>query len=138
MATLIDTSLWIDFTRTRSPQWLKQFVAPYILHPEAHVAAPITFEVLRHATPEENRQLSQQFQTFPVLATPADVWAKAATLGQACRKQGISTGSLDLIIACLALHHQATLITFDDDFARIATACALRVKVLLRPDGAEK
>ena len=38
MATLIDTSLWIDFTRTRSPQSIKRFIAPYILHLDAHLA----------------------------------------------------------------------------------------------------
>jgi hypothetical protein len=27
MATLIDTSLWIDFTRVRSPRSIKRFVA---------------------------------------------------------------------------------------------------------------
>lgn len=105
MVTLIDTSLWIDFTRTRSPRELKQLIAPYILHPEAHLAEPVTFEVLRHATPEENRQLTQHFQTFPLLETPTDLWPKAACLGQACRKQGISTGSLDLLIASVALHY---------------------------------
>jgi hypothetical protein len=51
MITLIDTSLWIDFTRARSPRSLKQFIAPYILHPSAHLAESVTFEVLRHATP---------------------------------------------------------------------------------------
>ena len=51
MATLIDTSLWIDFTRAQSPQTLKQFIAPYILDPDAHVAEPVVFEVLRHAMP---------------------------------------------------------------------------------------
>jgi hypothetical protein len=58
MASLIDTSLWIDFTRVRSPQTLKQFIAPYILHPDAHLAEPVTFEILRHATPAEVRQLT--------------------------------------------------------------------------------
>jgi predicted nucleic acid-binding protein len=133
MATLIDTSLWIDFTRTRSPRELKQFIAPFILHPEAHVAEPVTFEVLRHAATEEIRQLTQYFQTFPQLETPADVWSVAAGLGQACRKQGIGTGSLDLLIASVALHHAATVITFDDDFARIATVSDLQVKLLSRP-----
>ena len=64
MTTLIDTSLWIDFTRSRSPQGLKQFIAPFILHPSAHVAEPVTFEVLRHATAKESGQLEQQFRTF--------------------------------------------------------------------------
>ncbi len=133
MVTLIDTSLWIDFTRTRSPPGLKQFIAPYILQPEAHLAEPVTFEVLRHATPDENRQLTQHFQTFPLLETPTDLWPKAASLGQACRKQGISTGSLDLLIASVALYHEATVVTFDDDFVRIAAVSDLQVKLLQRP-----
>lgn len=133
MSFLIDTSLWIDFTRARSPQSLKQFIAPYILHPEAHLAEPVAFEVLRHATTGESRQLAQQFQTFPVFATPGDLWARAAELGQACRKRGINPGSLDLLIASVVLHHQATLVTFDEDFTKIATASDLRVKLLKRP-----
>jgi predicted nucleic acid-binding protein len=133
MALLIDTSLWIDFTRAKSPVALKQFIKPYILHPEAHLAEPVTFELLRHATSEENRLLTRQFQTFPVLTTPADLWKRAAELGQACRKQGLNMGSIDLLIAAVALHHSATLVTFDDDFDLIASVSALDVKLLSRP-----
>ena len=133
MASLVDTSVWIDFTRSRSPQALKRFIAPYILHPSAHIAEPITFEVLRHATDTEARQLSSQFQTFPELATPGDIWARAAALGRDCRRKNISVGSLDLLIAVVALHHGAELVTFDSDFERIAQACAMRVKLLKRP-----
>ena len=133
MSTLIDTSLWIDFTRARSPASLKQFIAPYILHPDAHLSDPVCFEVLRHATPQESRQLNRQFQTFPVLAVPTDLWSVAATLGRQCRQQGFTIGSLDLLIATVAQHHSATLITFDDDFQRIATLSNLQVKLLQRP-----
>jgi len=133
MPLLIDTSLWIDFTRAKSPLALKQFIKPHILHPEAHLAEPVTFEVLRHATPEESKQLTPQFQTFPTLTTPADLWERAAELGQACRKKGINTGSLDLLIASVALHHRAILVTFDDDFTRIATVSNLQIKLLQRP-----
>lgn len=133
MPTLIDTSLWIDFTRARSPASLKQFIAPHILHPDAHLADPIIFEILRHATPQESRQLTRQFQTFPVLAVPPDLWSAAASLGQQCRQQGFTIGSLDLLIATVALHHGAMLITFDDDFQKISTLSNLQVKLLQRP-----
>ena len=46
MATLIDSSLWIDFSRARSPKTLRQIIAPHVLNPDAHLAEPITFEVL--------------------------------------------------------------------------------------------
>src|SRR5438552_423239 len=97
MPTLIDTSLWVDFTRTRSPRTIKRFIAPFILHPDAHLAEPITFEILRHATAAEAKRLTQQFQTLPQLPTPPLLWTQAAELGQACRRKNITIGSLDLL-----------------------------------------
>ncbi len=133
MPTLIDTSLWVDFTRTRSPRNIKRFIAPFILHPDAHLAEPITFEILRHATAAEAKQLTQQFQTLPMLATPPLLWTQAAELGQACRKKNITINSLDLLIAMIALHHGAEVVTFDDDFQKIAGVSNLQVKFLQRP-----
>jgi len=70
------------------PARLKQFIAPYILDHAAHVAEPITFEILRHAPLKERARLLRQFQTFPVLATPPDLWDRATSLGQLCRDKG--------------------------------------------------
>jgi predicted nucleic acid-binding protein len=67
MTLLLDTSLWIDFTRARSPASLKQFIAPFVLDPEAHLAEPVRFELLRSARPDETRQLEAQFATLPSL-----------------------------------------------------------------------
>jgi predicted nucleic acid-binding protein len=133
MATLIDTSLWIDFTRMRSPRTIKQFIAPYILHPDAHLAEPIVFEILRYATAAEAKLLAQQFQTLPILATPTMLWTQATALGQACRRKNFNTGSLDLLIAAVAVHHGALVLTFDDDFQKIADVSNLQVKLLKRP-----
>ncbi|HZK82022.1 MAG TPA: PIN domain-containing protein [Humisphaera sp.] len=133
MPTLIDSSLWIHFTRARSPRSLKQFIAPYILAPEAALAEPIVYEVLRHATDSEIRAVRAQFSTLPLLQTPDDLWTSATRLGQACRRKGISAGSLDLLIAAVAIHHDAQLVTLDRDFEGIAGACDLRVKLLQRP-----
>jgi len=133
MPLLIDASLWIDFTRARSPRTLKRFIAPYILHPDACLAEPIAFEILRHATAAEAKQLTQQFQTFPTLATPAALWVQATDLGQACRRKNHTIGSLDLLIAAAALHHGAEVVTFDGDFQTIASVSKLQVKLLQRP-----
>ncbi len=133
MPTLIDASLWIDFTRTRSPRTIKRFVAPYILHPDAHLAEPVAFELLRHATASEAKQLTQQFQTLPMLATPPLLWSLATDLGQACRRKNLTVGSLDLLIAAIALHHAAEVVTFDGDYQAIASVSRLQVKLLQRP-----
>ena len=66
------------------------------------------------------------------LTTPPLLWRDAARLGQQCRDQGINAGSLDLLIASMAIHHEAELITFDRDYVAIARASGLRVVLLSR------
>ncbi|MDA0765216.1 MAG: PIN domain-containing protein [Verrucomicrobia bacterium] len=132
MARLIESSLWVDFTRRQSPVALKAIIHPWILDPLACLCEPIAFEILRHATPQERRWIKAQFDTLPLLPTPIQLWRNAARLGQRCRDQGINAGSLDLIIASLAIHHDAELITFDADYLAIARASTLRVQLLSR------
>ena len=133
MATLIDATLWIDFTRSKTPSAVKKFIAPYVLDSAAHLADPVEFEILRFATDDEKRQLVRQFQIMPRLETPPNIWSDAATLGQACRKAGFVAGALDLLIATVAIHHRVELLTFDANFKQIAASSKLRVKWLQRP-----
>lgn len=133
MSLLLDTSLWIDFSRSRSPAPLKRFIAPYVLDPEAQLAEPVRFELLRSARPEEARLLEAQFDALPCLPTPADLWQEAISLGQACRQIGRTVLSLDLLVAAVALHHNALLVSFDADVEAIASVSALRRTRLNRP-----
>jgi predicted nucleic acid-binding protein len=112
---------------------LKQFIAPYILDPSAHWAEPVAFEVLRHALPAEVPHLTQQFAILPLLPTPADLWERAAVLGRVCRQKGHTLGALDLLIATIALAHNALVLTFDRDFQKLGAAGGVQVKVLNRP-----
>ena len=132
MARLIESSLWVDFTRRKSPAALKRLIEPWILDPSAALCEPVIFEILRHATSEERPLIEAQFSTFPILPTPPRIWRDAALLGQKCRDQGFNAGSLDLVIAAIALHHDAEIITFDADFAAISKASPLHVRLLSR------
>ena len=133
MPRLIDTSLWIDLTRARSPAALKTFVTPYFNDPDACLAEPIVFELLRNATDSEVNVLTQYFATLPILTSPTDLWGRAVQLGQECRKQGVTAASMDLLISSVAIFHGAELVTFDDDFQLIAHVSALQVRLLKRP-----
>jgi hypothetical protein len=42
------SSLWIDFTRPRSPLAFEHFIAPCVLDPQAHLAEPV--DVWQRAT----------------------------------------------------------------------------------------
>ena len=138
MITLLDASIWIDFTRARSPAYLKQYIASYILDASAHLAEPVVFEVMRHALPNEIRLLTAQFEAVPMLSSPANLWQRAAILGQKCRNKGYSPDGLDLLIAQVALSHDALVVSFDEDFQGISESVGLRAKILTRPASATK
>ncbi len=132
MARLIESSLWMDFTRRKSPVALKRLIEPWILDPSATLCEPVVFEILRHATQQERPLIEAQFSTYPLLPTPPKIWRRATELGQKCRCEGFNAGSLDLIIAAIAIHHDAEIVTFDSDFTTIANASPLRVRLLSR------
>lgn len=133
MAWLIDTNLWIDLSRSKSPRALKTYIAPFIEDARACIAEPIIFEVLRCATDAEARLLTAQFETMPLLASPDELWAQGIALGRACQRTGLTANSIDLLIAAIAIYHSAEVVTFDGDYERIATVSKLRVKLLKRP-----
>jgi hypothetical protein len=133
VAILIETTLWIDFTRARSPRSLKNFIATYITDPSACIAEPIAFEVLRYATREEVELFEEQLRTMTLLPSPPTLWTDAARLGRRCREHGLTPGSLDLLIAAVAIHHDAELLTFDSDFEQIARVSSLQVRHLRQP-----
>lgn len=130
MARLIDSSLWIAFTRAKTPLSQKLVIQPWILDGDAYLCEAIAFEVLRHATPTERKMIEAQFATLPLLPTPSQLWRDATRIGQRCRDKGLNAGSLDLLIAATALHHQADLITLDADYQAIARIVPLRVTLL--------
>ena len=132
MITLIDTSLWIDLTRQKSPRSLRQRIAPYFLDPSAHTADPVVFEFLRNALPVEIEYLTRRLETLPRLPSPVDMWERATKLGQNCRQAGFTASALDLLIAVIAEAHEATLVTFDDDFEKIAKVGDFAVELLTR------
>lgn len=97
------------------------------------LAEPVIFEVLRYATDIELPQLQQQFSLLPTVPTPLNLWDHAADLGRMCRKQGMTAGALDLLIASTAILHNLELVSFDSDFQHIVTVSSLRLTLLTRP-----
>jgi predicted nucleic acid-binding protein len=132
MLQLIDTSVWIDLLRVSTPRPLKQAAAEWILQRQARLAEPVAFELLRYATDSEASEFESFCRTVPMLETPPDIWVKAGNLGRACRRQSNLVKALDLLIAGIALHHNAEVITFDVDYEKIAKASGLKMRLLKR------
>lgn len=132
MATVIESSVWVDFFRPKTPLAVKEQIRPWILRSDLALCEPIICEILRSGPATERAIIERYFSTVLVLPTPATLWREATRLGQACHDAGVHVGALDLLIATVCLHHAAVLVTFDQAFNGIAKVSRMRVNVLQR------
>lgn len=132
MGTVIDSTLWVDYFRTKTPMPIKEQIVAFIDDAEAAICEPVRFEILSGAFRHERRQIEETFHTMPLLPDPENLWQEAKVLGQRCVDRGIQPRSLDLLIAEICIHYDAELVTFDGHFRHIAKVCGLKVHLLTR------
>lgn len=129
---LIETSAWIPVLRKRHPAGpgLRARITYLQGLGLAATTNIVVFELLRGARDVSNYQeLATGLGTLPLLPIPAERWQEAARLGFELRvHHGLSFPSADLLIAAVAIAHDATLIHRDSDFDLIAKHTALRVE----------
>ena len=132
MERVIETSVWVDFFRARTPPAVKLQIKPWVLRHDLALCEPILCELLRSAPAAQRGLIQRHFATIPLLATPGTLWADATRLGQGCQDAGVLVGALDLLIATICIHHEAELIAFDKQFGAISKVSKLRTKILTR------
>lgn len=133
METVIETSIWIDYFRPKTPPAVRREIHPWVQREDLALCEPILCELLRAAAASQRGLMRQHLLTIPVLPTPGSLWTAATQLGQICEDAGVRVGALDLLIATVCLHHDAELIAFDRQFAAMAKVSKLRVRTLTRP-----
>ena len=72
-------------------------------------------------------QIIERFAALPLLQPDRDDHIGAAVLSNACRQAGVQIGTIDALLAQLAIRHDLTLLTTNKDFTHAAKHCALRV-----------
>ena len=132
MATLIDSSIWVDCLRTGSPEPLKRQTKAIILSPDGFLCEPVVFELLRAVPKRDRARTEALLATVPVLPTAVDVWLSARILGQKCIDAGFLPPAIDLLIGQVCLHHKVSITTFDAHFQQIAKIISLQVNLLER------
>jgi predicted nucleic acid-binding protein len=132
MTNLIDSSLWIDYFRRKTPLAVKSQIDQIVNNPDIVTCEPILFELLRAASRTDSTRIEEYFATIPVLPTPQALWTDARMLGQRCSNAGFLPRSMDLLIAQISLDHGATITTFDDHFKQIGAVCQLKLNLLIR------
>jgi predicted nucleic acid-binding protein len=82
------------------------------------------------ATPAEAEQITACFAAMPTLETPPTLWTLAASLGQECRRMKLPIGAHEHIPAAIAFHHDADIVTFNEDYRRLAAISTLQVRII--------
>ena len=133
MGQVIDTCVWIDHLRKRTPEATRRMADAAVNVADALMCEPVRFELLAGASRKERPLLLRRLETMPLLHTPPRLWSEASKLAADACDAGLRVPSVDLLIAALCIHHAVALTTFAAHFAELGRLSKLRVNLLIRP-----
>lgn len=117
-SVLLDTSVWIDALRGRSPHIVAATEA-LLKDDRILICGPVLFEIKRGLRPPDRKKILPLFDALIRLSVDETVWDAAGDLDASLRKKGITIPPMDVIIAQVCLHHKVSLFTLDEHFHSI-------------------
>nr|MBA3651384.1 PIN domain nuclease [Chthoniobacterales bacterium] len=67
MERVIETSVWVDFFRPRTPKAVKLQLKPWVMRHDLALCEPVLCELLRSAPTAQRSFLQRHLATIPVL-----------------------------------------------------------------------
>ena len=125
---LVDTSAWIEFFRGRKP--FADAVDDLLAGNDVALCGPVVTELRRGLLPSERKRVLPFLAGCHALSQPTLLWEEAGDLGYFLARRGITSKTMDLLIAAYALAHGVGLLAKDGDFAAMRQA---GVKLLIVP-----
>lgn len=123
MRYLLDTNVWVDFLRQRSPRVAARIRStdPDDLSISSVVLAELRYGAEKSRNPERNHaQIDILVRDVPLLEFDALAAASFGRLRTALESQGTVIGPYDMMIAAQALSHGLVLVTDnEDEFRRV-------------------
>jgi hypothetical protein len=119
---LVDSSVWIDFFNSQpSPAGLE---LERLISAGAPVAITglIVLEVLQGLRRDAEPVTRLFFLCARINSGDFETHVAAAALAREARRRGVTIGTVEAVIATLALAHGAELFTLDQDFTRLGFA----------------
>lgn len=122
---LVDTSAWVDFFR--NPRSSVAEIVPSLLRRgQACYTGLIEVELYRGAKGQaELDSLDVLFKTIERLSVPDALYRKAGQLCYRLARRGITVGTVDAMIATVALEYRCRLLSLDHHFREIQPHCEL-------------
>lgn len=131
MTLLVDTSVWSLALRcdVEAAEPEVQELKEALFGAEVVVTTGLVLQELLQgfSGAEAQTRIIERFAALPLLQPDRDDHIGAAALRNACRQSGVQLGTIDALLAQLAIRHDLTLLTTDKDFTHAAKHCPLRV-----------
>lgn len=131
MTVLVDTSVWSLALRRDAPPSVPETAYLRALLAGRELVATtgvIVQEILQGAlAPRSRAAILERFGALDYLTPDRDDHVQAADLRRECRRHGVHLGTVDALIARLAIRHDLTLLTTDADFVHAARWVPVRV-----------
>jgi hypothetical protein len=131
MTLLVDTSVWsLAFRRDLvAIEPAVQQLKDALLGTAVVVTTGLVLQELLQgfSGAKAHAQIVERFAALPLLQPDRDDYVSAAALRNRCRRSGVQVGTIDALLAQLAIRHDLTLLTTDKDFEQVAKFTELRV-----------
>jgi predicted nucleic acid-binding protein len=120
--TLVDTSVWsLALRRDRPPELPELRALERALGAGSVVSTGLVLQELLQgfSKPKAQGEIIERFRTLPFIVPDRDDHIAAAELRIKCRRRGVQTGTIDVLLAQLCIRHELTMLTTDNDFRSI-------------------
>lgn len=124
MSVFVDTSVWSLALRRDAPppssqvRWLEQALQT---GESIFTTGLVLQELLQGFTgPKARETIVDRFAALPLVIPDRVDHISAAELRNACRRNGVQVGTIDVLLAQLCIRHELRMLSTDFDFERIA------------------
>jgi len=128
---LVDTSVWsLAFRRDTPPDTpeMKTLLRCLERQDILFTTGIILQELLQgFRGPKQRERLIEQFFNLPLIVPDLTDHIAAAELQTTCRQKGVQVGTIDALLAQLAMANKLELLTSDRDFTLISRHLPLRI-----------
>ena len=128
---LIDTSVWIEFLKSKGASAVKHKVAELLELNMAAYSCPIRFELLTGARKTEKLDIYEALSFSRHIVFKPLHWDKAAEMESLLRKKGITIPRDDIFVAVCALDETIPILHIDKHFEMIAEYFPLKTVSML-------
>lgn len=128
---LVDTSVWSLAYRRDTPPDVSQVAAlrsALVGGEYVAITGMVLLELLRgFLPPQAQDRIMNDLAALELIEPTRDDYVEAARLANTCRRAGVQLGSVDALLAQLAISRDLEMLTTDRDFENAARVVPLQV-----------